>query len=60
MQLLYLIVAGLTIRENLANVIDLPLYLVDVDGFLPLHYQGGVDDLGGCRDIHEEGLTGLR
>jgi hypothetical protein len=28
-------------------------------GLLPLHYQGSADDLGGCRNIQEEGLTGL-
>jgi hypothetical protein len=35
------------------------MYLVDVPGLLPLHYQGSADDLGGGRHIQEEGLTGL-
>jgi hypothetical protein len=56
---LYLIIVGLTIGEYVADVIDRPLYLVDVPGFLLLHYQGGVDDLGGCHDIQEEGITEL-
>jgi hypothetical protein len=57
---LYLIVVGLTVKEYLADVIDWPLYLVDVPGLLPLHYLGSADDLGGCYDLQEEGLTGLQ
>jgi hypothetical protein len=56
---LYLTVVGLTIREDFANVVDRSLYLIDMLGLLPLHYQGSADDLGGGRDIQEEGLTGL-
>jgi hypothetical protein len=43
---LYLIVAGLIVGEDLADVVDWPLYHVDVPGLLPLHYQGSADDLG--------------
>jgi hypothetical protein len=57
---LYLIVAGLTVGEDFANVVDWSLYLVDVPGFLPLYYQGSTDDLGGGQDIQEEGLIGLQ
>jgi hypothetical protein len=37
-QLLHMIVAGLTVREDLANLVDQPLQLVDVSRFLPFHY----------------------
>jgi hypothetical protein len=57
---LYQIIAGFTVREDLADVIDRPLYLVDVPGFLRLHYHGGGDDLAGHHDIQEEGLARLR
>jgi hypothetical protein len=57
---LYLPVVGLVVGEDFADVVDWSLYLVDMPGLLPLHYQGSVDDLGGGRDIQEEGLTGLR
>jgi hypothetical protein len=50
-ELLYLIVAGLIVREDLADVVDRPFYLVDVSEFLPLHYQGSADDLGGWHNI---------
>jgi hypothetical protein len=33
-----MIVAGLTVREDLANLVDRPLQLVDVSRFLPFHY----------------------
>jgi hypothetical protein len=59
-QLLYLPVVGLVVGEDFADVVDWSLYLVDMPGLLPLHYQGSADDLGGGRDIQEEGLTGLR
>jgi hypothetical protein len=49
---------GLAIREDLGDVVDQPLYLVDVPGFLLLHYQDSANDMGGCHDIQEEGLMG--
>jgi hypothetical protein len=55
---LSLIKIGLTVGQNLDDVIDHPLHLVDVLGFLSLHYQGSTDDLGGCHDVQEEGLNG--
>jgi hypothetical protein len=48
---LYLIVAGLTVGEDFADVVDRSLYLVDMSGFLLLYYQGSADDLGGGHDI---------
>jgi hypothetical protein len=57
---LYLILVGLAVGGDLADVIDRPLYLVDVPELLSLHYQGNTNDLGGCHDIQEEGLAGLR
>jgi hypothetical protein len=57
---LYLIVVGLTVGEDLADIVDRHLYLVNVLGLFPFHYQGGADDLDSCRDIPEKGLTGLR
>jgi hypothetical protein len=33
-----MIVAGLIVREDLANLVDWPLQLVDVSRFLPFHY----------------------
>jgi hypothetical protein len=35
---LYLIVAGLAIKEDFADVVDRSLYLVDMPRLLPLHY----------------------
>jgi hypothetical protein len=54
---LYLIVVGLAVDEDLADVVDRPLYLVNMPGLFPFNYQGGADDLGGCCDIQEKGLT---
>jgi hypothetical protein len=59
-QLLYLIVAGLTVREDFADVVDWSLYPVGMPEFLPLNYQGSTDDLGGGHNIQEEGLVGLQ
>jgi hypothetical protein len=42
---LYLIIVGFIVRD-LADVVD-----VDVPGFLPLHDQGGADDLGASRNV---------
>jgi hypothetical protein len=39
--------------EDLADIIDRHLYLVDVHGFLLLHHQDSVGNLGGCHDIQE-------
>jgi hypothetical protein len=49
---------GLTVREDLADVIDQPLHLVDVPRFLSLHDQGSTDDLGGCRVVQERASPG--
>jgi hypothetical protein len=57
---LYLTIAGLTVREDFADVVDWSLYRVDMLRLLPFHYQGNTDDLGGGCDIQEEGLTGLQ
>jgi hypothetical protein len=57
---LHLIVVGLTVGEDLADVVDWLLYLVDVAGFLTFHHQGRVDDLGGCCHVQEEGLARLQ
>jgi hypothetical protein len=40
-------------RDDLADVVDRQLYIVDMPGLLPLHYQGSADDLGGCHDIRK-------
>jgi hypothetical protein len=48
---LYLIVVGFAAREDFIDVVDPSLFLVDVLGFLPLHYQGSADDLGGSHDV---------
>jgi hypothetical protein len=56
---LYLIIASLTVEDDFIDVINRPLHLVDVLGFLLLHHQGCTDDLGGYHDILEEGLAGL-
>jgi hypothetical protein len=37
---------GLIVREDLADILDRPLHLVDVPGFLLLHHQRRTDDLG--------------
>jgi hypothetical protein len=42
---------SLAVEEDFANVIDWPLDLVDMPGFLPLHHLGSADDLGGYHDI---------
>jgi hypothetical protein len=55
-----LIVACFAIGEDFTDVVDRPLYLVDVLGLLPLYHQGGADDLGGCCEVEEEGLAWLR
>jgi hypothetical protein len=34
-------------------VVGFTVHLVDMSGFLPLHYYGRIDDLVGCRDIKE-------
>jgi hypothetical protein len=54
---LYLIVAGLIIGEDHADVVHMPEDLVDVPRFLPLYYQGRADDLGGCGYVEEDGLV---
>jgi hypothetical protein len=56
---LHLIVVGLAIREDLADVVDQPLHLVDMPGFLLLHYLGRAEDLGGSHYVEEEGLAQL-
>jgi hypothetical protein len=56
---LSLIVVGFTVGEDFADVVDHPLYLVDVSEFLLLHYQGRANDLGGHRYVEEEGLIWL-
>jgi hypothetical protein len=48
------------VSEDLADVVDWPLFLIDVHRLLLLHYQGSADDLGGCHDIQEECLARLR
>jgi hypothetical protein len=48
---MYLIVAGFTVREDFADVVDNLLHLVDVLVLIPLYYQGGADDLGGGHDV---------
>jgi hypothetical protein len=58
-QFLHLVVVSFTVGDDLADVIDWPMYLVDVSGFLPLYHQGRVDDLSCCRDIEEVGFTRL-
>jgi hypothetical protein len=45
--------------EDFANVVERPLHLIDVSGFLPLNHQGHANDLGGCYDIEEEGFAQL-
>jgi hypothetical protein len=37
-QFLHLVVVSFTVEEDLADVIDWPMYLVDVSGFLPLYH----------------------
>jgi hypothetical protein len=44
---LHLILVGLAVREDLANVVDRPLYLVDVPRILMFYYQGHANNLGG-------------
>jgi hypothetical protein len=53
---LHLIVAGLIVKEDLADVVDRPLHLVDVPEFLPFYNQGHTNDPGGCLYVEEEGL----
>jgi hypothetical protein len=48
---LYLIVVGLIVREGFADVLNHPMYIVDVPGLLLFHHQGGADDLSGGRDV---------
>jgi hypothetical protein len=48
---LYLIIAGLTVEEDLADVVNWSLYPIDVLGLLPLYYQSNADDLGGGHDV---------
>jgi hypothetical protein len=50
---------GLAIREDLVDVVDQPLHLVDMPGFLLLHYLGRAEDLGGSHYVEEEGLAQL-
>jgi hypothetical protein len=45
---------------DFADVVDWPLYFVDVSGVLSFYHQGGANDLGGSRDIQKEGLARLR
>jgi hypothetical protein len=41
------IVVILVVGEDLTDVVDQPLHLVDVPGFLPFHHQGRAEYLGG-------------
>jgi hypothetical protein len=43
--------AGLTIREDFADVVNQLMYHVDVPGLPLLHYQGSTNDLGDGRDV---------
>jgi hypothetical protein len=56
-QFLHLIVASFVVGEDLTDVVDQPLHLVGMPGFLPSHYQGHANDLGGCHYVEEEGLV---
>jgi hypothetical protein len=58
-QNLHKIIVGFAVGEVFADVVDRSLHLVDVSGFLPLHHQGHPNNLGGCRDVEEEGFTQL-
>jgi hypothetical protein len=56
-QFLHLIVVGFTVGQDFADLVDRPLYLVDVSGFLSFHYQGCADNLGCCHNVEKEGFT---
>jgi hypothetical protein len=57
---LQLIVEGFAVGEDHADLVDRPLYHLDVLGFLPFHNQGHANDLGGGRYIEDEGLVRLQ
>jgi hypothetical protein len=48
---LYLIIVGLVVGEDLADVVNWSLYLVDVPELLPLYYESSGDGFGGGHDI---------
>jgi hypothetical protein len=49
----HLIVAGFAVEKDFSDVVDWPLHLVDVSGFLTLYYRGHTNNLGGYHDVEE-------
>jgi hypothetical protein len=46
-----MIIASLTVGEDLVDVVDQSFHLVDVAWFLSFQHQGSTDDLGGRCDV---------
>jgi hypothetical protein len=48
---------GFAIKEDFVDVVDQPLHLVDMSGFLPLYHEDHTNDQSCCHDIVEEGSS---